>query len=326
LIWEVFSMGAVVVLKRRYELFAISWILLIGLFAMSAAAQSQQQYNPPPPPPPPSSSNAPSEAPASAPEPPPNQLLSPRDLDHLVARIALYPDSLLAQVLAASTYSDQIPPAAQWADEHSYLKGDALANAIQEDNLNFDPSVMALLPFPSVLDMMASDATWTQQLGQAVLDQRPDVMDAVQRMRKKAYDYGYLRSDPYDQVINSGGYIEVLPVNPAYVYVPAYNPAIVFAAPRHGFFIGGAIHFGPAVVIGGGFYPFGWAHPYFGWDRHMFFFDNAPWNRRWDNRGYYHHPYAHPWVRRPGPRIEHHDYRDHDHGREHGNHDRDHHR
>jgi Protein of unknown function (DUF3300) len=239
-------------------------LLLIGTMALSATAQAQ--YTPPPTPPPPSSANA-----SAPPAPPSNALLSSKQLDHLVARIALYPDSLLAQVLAASTYADQIPPAAQCADEHGYLKGDALADAIRADNLNWDPSVLALLPFPSVLDMMAHDMSWTQQLGQAVLNQRPDVMDAVQRMRKKAYDYGYLRSDPYDQVVVSGGYIEVLPVNPAYVYVPTYDPALVFGPPPPGFFVGGAIHFGPAVVITAGFFPWGWAHPYFAWDRPPYF-------------------------------------------------------
>ena len=107
-------------------------------------------------------------------------VLPPGDLDRLVSRIALYPDPLLAQILSAATYSDQIPEGAKWADEHHYLQGDALAAAITGDHLPWDPSVQALLPFPSVLDTMASDMPWTTQLGNAVLAQRPDVMDAVQ--------------------------------------------------------------------------------------------------------------------------------------------------
>src|ERR1700729_2663612 len=87
--------------------------------------------------------------------PPPS--FSPDQLDKLVSRIALYPDPLLAQLLAAATYSDQIPDAAKWADEHHYLTGDDLAKAITGDQLSYDPSVQALLPFPSVLDTMASD-------------------------------------------------------------------------------------------------------------------------------------------------------------------------
>jgi len=109
---------------------------------------------------------------------------TPEQLDKLVARIALYPDALLAQVLAAATYSDQIPDAARWADQHHYLTGQALANAIQADHLPWDPSVQALLPFPSVLEMMANDMSWTTDLGNAFLSQHQDVMDAVQRAQE----------------------------------------------------------------------------------------------------------------------------------------------
>src|SRR5580658_4472587 len=125
--------------------------------------------------------------------PPPT--LPPGQLDQLVARIALYPDPLLGQILAAATYPDQIPDAAKWADEHHYLTGQALADAITADQVPWDPSVQALLPFPSVLEMMASDPNWTSSLGNAFLAQQQDVMDAVQRERKEARDYGYLRSN-----------------------------------------------------------------------------------------------------------------------------------
>jgi hypothetical protein len=138
-------------------------------------------------------------------------MLAPQQLDPLVSRIALYPDPLLAQILTASTFSPEIPDAANWSNQHAGLNGDALANAIRQDNLPWDPSVLALLPFPQVLQMMAQDPGWTQALGDAVLAQRPDVMDAVQRMRQQAYSYGYLRPNPYDNVVNSGGYIEIVP-------------------------------------------------------------------------------------------------------------------
>src|SRR6202451_2347503 len=114
---------------------------------------------------------------AQAPQPPP-PMLPPPELDHLVSRIALYPDPLLAQILAAATYSNDIPDAARWADQHHYLTGDALANAISGDQLPWDPSVQAMLPFPSVLDMMASDMNWTRQLGDAFLGQQQEVMEA----------------------------------------------------------------------------------------------------------------------------------------------------
>ena len=158
---------------------------------------------------------------------------TPEQLDKLVARIALYPDSLLAQVLAAATYSDQIPDAARWADQHHYLTGQALANAIQADHLPWDPSVQALLPFPSVLEMMANDMSWTTDLGNAFLSQQQDVMDAVQRERKKARDYGYLRSNA-QIIVSDGPYITIVPVHPAFVPVPYYDPAIVFFPPEPG--------------------------------------------------------------------------------------------
>jgi Protein of unknown function (DUF3300) len=287
---------------HRIQAFTV--VFLVVCSTINVFGQSETQNNPPPPPPPPPPSN---QSPA-APEAPPPPLGS-RELDQLVERIALYPDPLLAQVLTASTYWDEIPEAAEWANQHSYLKGDALANAIREDNLQWDPSVLALLPFPSVLNMMTQDPSWTQQLGNAVLSQRSDVMDAVQRMRNEARRYGYLQTTPYDTVIDSGGYIQIVPVNPAYLYVPVYDPVVVFAPPRPGFFIGGAIHFGPAIVIGAAFAPFGWAHPYFDWRAHTIFFDATPWSREWGNRRYYVHPYAHPYARRVGPRVERHDVR-----------------
>jgi len=223
----------------------------------------------------------------------------------MVARIALYPDSLLAQVLAAATYPDQIPDAAHWADEHHYLTGQALADAIQGDQLSWDPSVQALLPFPSVLDMMASDMNWTTDIGNVFLAQQQDVMDAVQRERHNAYNYGYLRTNA-QIVVGGGPYITIAPVNPAFVVVPAYDPAIVFFAPRPGFFIGGAIHFGFGVTIGTWFRPWGWGVGFarFDWGAHAVFINNAAWHRTWFNRATYVHPY--PMVHRyaPGPRVE----------------------
>src|SRR6202790_2780004 len=129
--------------------------------------------------------------PAFAQGPPPS--FAPPQLNQLVARIALYPDPLVAQILAGATYPDQIPDAARWADQHHYLTGQTLADAIQGDQLPWDPSVQAVLPFPSVLDMMASDMNWTTNLGNAFLGQQQDVMDAVQQEGRKARDFGYSR-------------------------------------------------------------------------------------------------------------------------------------
>ncbi|WP_158792774.1 DUF3300 domain-containing protein [Granulicella sp. L60] len=236
--------------------------------------------------------------------------LTPPQLDQLVSRIALYPDPLLAQTLTASTFWGEIPEAATWANQHTYLTGDALAHAIQDDHLQWDPSVLGLLPFPSVLDMMAHDPAWTQQLGNAVLNQRPEVMDAVQRMRRQARNYGYLVPNGYVNVVDTGGYLEILPLNPAVFYVPYYDPVVVFARPRPGFVVGTAIRFGPAVTISATFGTWGWwTGPAFFWPAHTIVIGGHPWERGWVNRGVYVHPYAHPWARPIGPRVEIHHHR-----------------
>jgi hypothetical protein len=149
-------------------------------------------------------------------------MLSPGELDNLAQRIALYPDALLANILTAATYPDQIPEADQWADQHAALHGDELAHAITEDHLAWDPSVQALLPFPQVLELMARRC--------AVLAQRGDVMDAVQRMRQAAQRYGYLRTNAYYSVVTNGGFIVIDLLNPGVFVVPVYDPGVVFFA------------------------------------------------------------------------------------------------
>jgi hypothetical protein len=240
---------------------------------------------------------------AQAPPPPP--AFPPPQLDGLVSRIALYPDSLLTQVLAAATFPDQIPDAARWADEHHYLTGDALARAISDDRLPWDPSVQSLLPFPSVLDMMASDMRWTSDLGNAFLSQQQDVMEAVQRERRRAWDYGYLRSNP-QVVVQNGPFIEIVPVNPAFVVVPYYDPLVVFAAPRPGFVVGSAIRFNFAVAIGPAFRPWGWGANRFVWNTHTVIINDRPWTRTWVNRPTYVHPYAAQRYE-PARRVESHE-------------------
>jgi Protein of unknown function (DUF3300) len=267
-------------LARKIYSTSIAFLLTITLLVPAAFAQAPADQAPP--------------------------SFSPEQLDKLVSRIALYPDPLLAQVLTASTFPDQIPDAARWADEHHYLTGEELSKAINDDQLPWDPSVLALLPFPSVVETMASDMNWTNDLGNAVLAQRPDVMDAVQRMRQKARDFGYLRSN--GQIVVSGGpYIAIEPVDPGFIVVPTYDPFIVFAAPRPGFFVGGAIGFGFGIRIGAWFRPWGWGATRIGWGEHAVFINNVRWERTWVNRRVYVHPY--PGVHRyAGPaRAEHHE-------------------
>lgn len=235
-------------------------------------------------------------------------VLYPEQLDNLVSRIALYPDPLLAQVLAAASYPDQVAPAATWAFQHKNWNGDQLARAISDDRLPWAPAVIALLPFPEVLDVMARDQNWTQQLGGAVLAQRPEVMDAVQRMRRRAMDYGYLRDNPQERVIVNGDYIDIEPIEQGYYAVPVYNPGVVFARPARGFYVGSAITFGPRIYIGSAFSPWGWGGPGFDWRAHNVIIDRRPWDRSWVNRDRYEHPYMAPQrMRVEGPRMERHE-------------------
>jgi hypothetical protein len=275
------------------RLISASFALFLGtqLFTGVLLAQAPLPQAPPPETPPPQAAPPP-QAPPSYP---------PQELDRLLSPIALYPDPLLAQIFTASTFPDDIPPAAQWADQHHYLTGDALAQAIMADQLPWDPSVQALLPFPSVLDMMASDMPWTQELGNAVLAQRADVMDAVQRLRKDAASYGYLRSNA-SIVVGMGPYITIMPVNPAFMVVPYYNPAVVFVAPRPGFAVGFAIRFGFGVPIGLAFRPWGWDMSSFNWRAHSVIINHAVWGRTWANRATYVHPYSVRTYARSTPR------------------------
>jgi hypothetical protein len=227
--------------------------------------------------------------PATAQEGPPQY--SPGELDRMVSRIALYPDPLLAQTLAAATFPDQIPDAARWSDQHHYLAGDGLAQAISTDQLPWDPSVQALLPFPSVLDMMARDMSWTSSIGNAFLAQQPDVMAAVQRMRYHAREFGYLRSGQ-EVIVGGGPYITILPVRPEFICVPYYDPAVVFIAPRPGFFVGAGISFRFGVTLGPVFRPWGWGYNRFGWGERAVYINNARWGRTWVNRTTYVHPYT----------------------------------
>jgi hypothetical protein len=155
---------------------------------------------------------------------------SQEELDQLVAPVALYPDSLLAQVLMASTYPLEVVQAARWAKANESLKGDALAAALEQQN--WDPSVKSLVNFPQVLDMMNEKLDWTEKLGDAFLAQQKEVMETVQKLRGKAEAEGNLRSNEQQKVIveKETQTIVIEPANPQVVYVPTYNPTVVYGA------------------------------------------------------------------------------------------------
>lgn len=156
------------------------------------------------------------------------QYYSTAQIEQFVAPVALYPDALLAQVFMASTYPDEVVDASQWTQQNPGLSGDNLAYAL--DGQNWDVSVKSLVPFPEVLYRMAQNEAWTQDLGNAFLAQPNDVTDAVQRLRRRAYDSGNLRTSSQQRVIMEPRYIQIEPVNPQIVYVPAYNPMVVYGA------------------------------------------------------------------------------------------------
>ena len=198
---------------------------------------------------------------------------STSELDTLVANIALYPDPLLVQVLDASTYGNQIPAAAIWAESHKNMKGETLASAIEEANLPYDPSVIALLPFPSVLSMMDKYRTWTDQLGDAVTNQKEEVMEAVQRMRQKAYDYGHLKTN--EQVkVEAGDNITIYPVQKEYVYVPVYNPRVIYYVRYDGYT---RVYYGQGVWLGTWFGEWGWGSCWIDWGPRVIYVRNTRW-------------------------------------------------
>ena len=156
--------------------------------------------------------------------------LTAAELEALVAPIALYPDALVAQVLSAATFPDQVAYAENWIQMNPELTGQTLMTAVNAQS--WDPSVKALTQFPSVLANMSKNLSWTSSLGEAYGTQAADVMTAVQALRAKAYASGNLVSGSQLSVVQQSPQVIVIqPVNPAVVYVPVYNPAVVYGYP-----------------------------------------------------------------------------------------------
>lgn len=230
------------------------------------------------------SQSAPAQSSDQAPRIPPDQL------DSLVAPIALYPDPLLAQTLAASTYPLEIIQLQQWLLKHPGLKDKALADAVAKEP--WDPSVQALAGLPDVVKRLADDIQWTTDLGNAFLAQQSDVMDAVQRMRKKAQDKGNLKSTEQQRVetkvIESRSVIVVEQADPQVVYVPSYDPVVVWGPPVYpyppiyyppaGYYAAGlAVSFGVGVMMGA-FWSGGWGWGC-GWSNNNININNNNFNR-----------------------------------------------
>jgi len=200
---------------------------------------------------------------------------SPEELQQLAAPIALYPDALIAQILAASTYPTQIVEADRWIESHSDLKGEKLAKEV--DKQPWDPSVKALAQFPSVLENMDKNLPWTSSLGDAYANDPQGVTDAVQTMRQQARNAGNLKSTEQENVSDQDGTIDIEPANPDVVYVPAYDPWLVYGAPIvaypgwypvPGIFLGG-VGIGFGIGFGVAFFGgFGWGWHHWGYDWH----------------------------------------------------------
>jgi Protein of unknown function (DUF3300) len=193
---------------------------------------------------------------------------SPDQLDNLLAPVALYPDPLLAQVLVAATYPGQVDDAAR------FVRADP--DPAHIDIQWWDVSVRAVAHYRSVLDMMDDDLDWTTALGQAYVNQPDDVMASVQRLRAQAAAVGNLVSSPQLEVVRAGGIIQIWPAQPRYIYVPVYDPAIVYFRPA-------PFLFGLRLVIGA------WLSYDFDWHSHRIFYHG--WNE------------DHGWVARSRPYI-----------------------
>jgi uncharacterized membrane protein YgcG len=246
-------------LGKRISALVVSSILLLVTYPQTLAAYQDSQ------------------APAQAAPTPPYTQQTPEQLQQLVAPIALYPDSLVAQILAASTFPEQVVEADRWAQAHPDLKAEALGQAV--DSQPWDPSVKALTAFPSVLGNMDKNLSWTSSLGDAYYNQQQDVMDAVQVMRRKAQDAGNLKTTPQLKVTDQDSAIDIEPADPDVVYVPAYDPWLIYGYPVVAWpgwypypgiwFDGPYLSFGIGFGIGwwGGF-GWGWGHWGFDWHNH----------------------------------------------------------
>jgi hypothetical protein len=249
-----------------------------GLVAIPAIAYAQQA---------PSAAEA-----AAALNPPPAQSYSQGQLDQMLAPVALYPDQVLMQVLMAATFPQQVIDAGQWLQDqnNAQLHGAALAAALAP--LPWDPSVKSLVAFPQIIVMMNAHMDWAQSLGVAFAGQQVTVMAEVQTLRNRAATAGQFHSNGQIRYVHTGGYWVIEPVNPGEIYIPIYNPAVVYGhwaypdyppiyVPPPPGFVAAGFNLGPGIAFSVGFGVvaplWGWGHP--DWHRHEFVINQAQYTR-----------------------------------------------
>jgi uncharacterized protein DUF3300 len=253
--------GLIVKLLKQSLSLLLSWCLVLATAPEGFAVQAGQSSAPPPV--------------QASPGTVQTAHQTPEQLQQLVAPIALYPDALVAQILAAATYPDQIVEGDRWLQQHTNLKSEELGNEV--DKQPWDPSVKALVEFPSVLGNMDKNLSWTSSLGDAYVNQQEDVMNAVQVMRDRAERAGNLKSTSQERVSKQGQTIVIEPAEPEVVYVPQYDPWLVYGGPI-GIWPGwysypGLYLAGPGIAFGFGFGMgffggFGWGWHHWGYDWH----------------------------------------------------------
>src|SRR5215471_17384409 len=229
--------------------------------------------------------------------------LTAQELQSLLAPIALYPDALVAQILSAATFTDQIPVAEDWLQQNRALTGQALMDAVNQQP--WDPSVKAVTQFPSVLDNMAKNLSWTSELGEAYHNQASDVMSAIQTLRAQAKAAGHLKSGSQITVVQqSPSTIVIEPANPQIVYVPEYNPTVIYGTsyvvPNYtatDVAAASVISFGAGIAVGammsGGCCSWGWSSWSCGWHGGAVFYGgsayygSAAWHGGYGAYGYH---------------------------------------
>lgn len=227
------------------------------------------------------------QSPPAAAQEAPRPLQSASQLQQLVAPIALYPDSLVAEILAASTYPEQVVVAQRWMQAHPGLQGEALGRAVDQEP--WDASIKALTAFPAVLGNLDKNLSWTSSLGDAYYNQQQEVMDAVQSMRVRARQSGSLKTTPQQTVAVDGPNIVIQPADANIVYVPAYDPWEVYGegiAVWPGWYDYPGIYFhGPYLSFGLGFgigfyggMGWGWNHWGFDWHNRHAMFNHDPYH------------------------------------------------